>query len=71
MARTLMTPNDFKSGALPADDCVVAWESDAAQEILKPRVGPERIEDRSHENGRIESRFIGLVEPDHRAVGVA
>jgi hypothetical protein len=27
------------------------------QEILKPWVGPERIEDRPHEEGRIESRL--------------
>src|SRR5437773_1137101 len=56
---------------LSADDCVAACEADTAQEILKPGVGPERIEDRSHEDGRIESRLIGLVQPDHRPVVVA
>jgi hypothetical protein len=43
-------------------------EADTAQEILKPSVGPERIESRPHEDGRVEARLIGLVEPDHRLV---
>ena len=46
-------------------------EADTAQEILKPQVGSERIEDRSQQDGRIESRLIGLVQPDHRLVVVA
>ena len=41
------------------------------QEILKPRVSSERIEDRSHEDGGIESRLIGLVQPDYRLVLIA
>jgi hypothetical protein len=46
-------------------------EPDAAQKILKPRVGPERIKGRSQQDGWIESRLIGLVQPDHRLVVVA
>jgi hypothetical protein len=40
------------------------------QEILKPRVGPERIEDRTHKDGRIESRLKAPIQPDHRPVVV-
>ena len=49
---------------------IAAWEADTVQEILKPGVGPERIEDRSHEDGWIESRLIGLVQPAHRPLVV-
>ena len=31
---------------LSADACLAAWEADTLQEILKPRVGPQWIEDR-------------------------
>jgi hypothetical protein len=31
-----------------ADDCIAASKADTVQEILKSRVSPERIEDRSH-----------------------
>src|SRR5207247_429612 len=46
-------------------------EPDAVQEILKPSVGSERIEGRPQQDGGIESRLIGLVQPDHRLVVVA
>ena len=41
------------------------------QELLKTGVVPERIEHRSHKDGGIESRLIGLVQPDYRLVVVA
>src|SRR6266516_5264420 len=46
-------------------------EPDAVQEILKPSVGSERIEGRPQQDGGIESRLIGPVQPDHRLVVVA
>src|SRR4051812_10198211 len=46
---------------LPGD----RWQT---PEILKPWVGPERIEDRARADRRIESRLIGLVQPGHRPV---
>src|SRR6266536_3155703 len=46
-------------------------ESNAAQEILKPSIRPERIEGWPQEDGGVESRLIGLVQPDHRLVVVA
>ena len=46
-------------------------KADTAQEILKPGIGPQRIEGRPHEDGRVESRLIGLVQPYHRLVLIA
>src|SRR6266496_2531967 len=46
-------------------------EPDAAQKILKPSIGPERIEGGPQEDGGVESRLIGLVQPDHRLIVVA
>ena len=46
-------------------------EADASQEILKPSVGSERIEGRPQEDGGVEARLIGLVQPDHRLVLIA
>ena len=36
-------------------------EANTAQEILKPSIGPERIEGRSQQDRRFESRFVCLV----------
>jgi len=58
-------------GLLSADNCIAAWDADTVQEILKPGIGAERAEDWSREDGRIESRVIGLVQPDHRPIVVA
>jgi hypothetical protein len=41
-------------------------EADTAPEIFESSVGPQRIEGRAQQDGRVESRFIGLVQPDHR-----
>src|SRR5438067_13197178 len=46
-------------------------EPNAAQEILKPSVGSERIEGRPQQDGGGEPRVIGLIQPDHRLVVVA
>jgi len=46
-------------------------EADTAREILKPTIGPQGIECRTHQDGGIESRLIGLVQPDHRLVVIA
>src|SRR5260370_13063219 len=46
-------------------------EPDAVHEILKPSVGSERIEGRPQQDGGLESRLIGHVQPDHRLVVVA
>jgi hypothetical protein len=47
------------------------WEADTALEILESSVGPQRIKGRAQQDGRLESRFIGLVQPDHRLVLIA
>ena len=46
-------------------------EANTAQEILKPSVGPERIEGRPDEDGGVESLLIGLTKPDHRLALIA
>jgi hypothetical protein len=46
-------------------------EANTAQKLLESSVGPQRIEGRSQQNGRVESRFITLVQPDHRLVPIA
>ena len=40
-------------------------------EILESSVSPQRIEGRAQQDGRVESRFIGFVQPDHRLVIIA
>jgi hypothetical protein len=45
-----------------------AWEANTVQEILKPGVGPERIEDRSQEEGCRRSSKKGL--PVHGSAAV-
>ena len=50
----------------------LSWrEADTAPEIFESSVGPQRIEGRAQQDGRFESRFIGLVQPDHRLVLIA
>jgi hypothetical protein len=46
-------------------------EPDTTPEILESSVGPQRIEGRTQQDGWVESRFIGLVQPDHRLVLIA
>jgi hypothetical protein len=47
------------------------WEADTAYEFLKPSVGSKVVERRTQQDGRVESRFIGFVQPDHRPILIA
>src|SRR5580700_2794109 len=40
-------------------------EADTVQKLLESSVGPQRIKGRSQQDGRVESRVITLVQPDH------
>jgi hypothetical protein len=46
-------------------------EADTAYEFLEPSVGSKVVERRTQQDGRVESRFIGLVQPDHRLIPIA
>ena len=46
-------------------------KADTAQEILKPGIGPQRIEGRPHVDGWVDSRLIGLIQPYHRLILIA
>ena len=46
-------------------------KANAAHEILEPRVGPQRIENRMQQDRSFEARIIGLVQPHHRLVPIA
>ena len=47
-----------------------SWEADPAQQILESSVGPERIKGRAQQDGRVESRVKGLVQPGHCLISV-
>src|ERR1700722_18758586 len=47
------------------------WEADTVQKVLESSVGPQRIKGRPQQNGRVESRLIALVQPDHCLVLIA
>jgi hypothetical protein len=46
-------------------------EADTAQQILETGVGPQRIKDGAQQDGRVESRFVGHVQPIRRLVWIA
>src|SRR5215470_9976670 len=60
-----------RNGRASAGYCVAGREANAMTEILKPRVGTQRIERRPREDRRIKPRLIRPVQPDHRPVVVA
>src|ERR1700688_2913331 len=46
-------------------------EADTAQQILESSVGPQGIKSRAQQDGWVESRLIGFVQPVHRMVRIA
>jgi hypothetical protein len=46
-------------------------KTNAVQKVLESSIGPQRIKDRPQQDGRIESRIIGLVQPVHSLVLLA
>src|ERR1700730_9976937 len=61
----------YELASITAGSFPSSREANAAQKLLESSVGPQRIEGRSQQNGRVESRFITLVQPDHRLVPIA
>jgi hypothetical protein len=57
------------------DDCSLlqfsSKKANAAQEILEPRVGPQRIENRMQQDRSFEARLICPVQPHYRSVPIA
>src|ERR1700722_4593272 len=47
------------------------WEADTVQKVLESSVGPQRIKGRPQQNGRVESRLVAPVQPDHCLVLIA
>src|SRR5580700_9232493 len=46
-------------------------QADATRELLKARVGPERIESRPQQNARVKSLFVSSLQPIHRLISIA
>ena len=46
-------------------------QAETAHQILESGIGPQRIEFRTHDDRRIESIAVGLIEPTDCPVGVA
>src|ERR1700685_4607251 len=46
-------------------------EANSMQKLLESSVGPQRIEGRAQQDGRLESGFITLVQPAHGLVRIA
>ena len=44
---------------------MIAVEANAAQQVLEPRVGPQRVEGWPPEDRRVKALRIGLFEPGH------
>src|ERR1700730_35304 len=61
----------YELASITAGSFPSSREANAAQKLLESSVGLQRIEGRSQQNGRVESRFITLVQPDHRLVPIA
>src|SRR5579864_2487884 len=55
----------------PALSAFCSRKAYSAQQVLESSVGPQRIKARAQQDGRVEPRFIGLVQPVHRLVAVA
>src|SRR4051794_35734765 len=53
------------------DGSVSLPQADVSQKVLKPSIGPQRIEGRPHEDGRVEARGIGFVQPVHGLVVIS
>src|SRR4051794_26079290 len=54
-----------KLGSITAESFPSSREAKTAHKLLESSVGPQRIEGRAQQDGRVESRIVALVQPDH------